>query len=36
MKRSKSSTSEKDMDWMYKNINKYYKELTKWKHLKIC
>ena len=29
MKRSKSSTSQKDMDWMYKNINKYYKELTK-------
>jgi len=29
MKRSKSSTSQKDMDWMYKNINKYYKELKK-------
>ena len=27
MKRSKSSTSQKDMDWMYKNINKYYKKL---------
>jgi len=27
MKRSKSSTSQKDNDWMYKNINKYYKKL---------